>query len=46
MVSSMHQKVLVTTVTQVLQSCGCGDIRTVQLNGEWTSAELDRAMQG
>jgi hypothetical protein len=38
-----HQKVIVM-ITHVLQRCtGCGDLRTGQLNGEWT---LDQVTQG
>lgn len=38
-----HQKVLGLSQTFVLQRCeGCGEVKTLQLAGEWDIADLER----
>lgn len=41
-VDVQHQRVFgMITVTHVMQSCnGCGEVRTAQLNGEWTIEQV------
>lgn len=46
MLSVRHNKILGMMQTFVLQRCaGCGELKTVQLQGEWTLAEIQEGRQ-